>query len=255
MMQKIKNEKNCKPKDASVAIGKPVSQWRARRALRRIGYASEVKKKKPALSDKNIKARLKFAGAHKNWKLDDWKRVKWFDESKFNRYQSDGKQYCWKKPEESLQKRHVQETVKHGGGNVMVWSCFTWWSVGPIKKIDGIMKKEDYLDILQTHLCDFVDKCAYKESDILFQQDGDPKHTSKVVKEWIAKHHFKLMEWPAQSPDLNLIENLWSIVKRRLGLYESVPANQHELWQRVHQNGELFQKKSYKIWWKVCQIE
>jgi len=80
-MQKIKNEKNCKPKDASVAIGKPVSQWTACRALGRIGYASEVKKKKPALSDKNIKARLKFERAHKNWKLDDWNWVIWSDES------------------------------------------------------------------------------------------------------------------------------------------------------------------------------
>jgi len=226
MMQKIKNEKNCKPKDASAAMGKPVSQWTACRALRRIGYASEVKKKKPALSDKNIKARLKFERAHKNWKRGDWERVIWSDEYKFNPYQSDGKQYCCKK----------------GGGNVMVWSCFTWWSVGPIKKIDGIMKK-DYLDILQTHLRELVDKCAYKESDITFQQDGDPKHTSKIVKEWIAKQHFKLMEWLAQSPDLNPIENLWSIVKRRLGLYESVPSNQHELWQRVHQEWRAIPKE------------
>jgi len=51
------------------------------------------------------------------------------------------------------------------------------------------------------------------------------------------------MEWLAQSPDLNPIENLWSIVKRRLGLYESVPANQHELWQRVHQEWRAIPKE------------
>jgi len=55
------------------------------------------------------------------------------------------------------------------------------------------MKKDDYLYILQTHLCDFVDKYAYKESDITLQQDGDPKHMSKIVKELIAKQYFKLM--------------------------------------------------------------
>lgn len=95
------------------------------------------------------------------------------------------------------------------------------------------MRKEDYLNILKTRLHDFIDKSAYPEGEITFQQDGDPKHTAKIVKEWLAKQNFKVMEWPAQSPDLNPIENLWSIVKRRLGQYQSAPCNLDDLWRRV----------------------
>jgi len=58
-------------------------------------------------------------------------------------------------------------------------------------------------------------------------------HTAKIVKEWLAKQNFKDMECPAQSSDLNTIENLWSIVKRRLGQYQAAPCNLDDLWRRV----------------------
>jgi len=66
MMSEMRRNKLLTPKGASLAINKNVSEWTARRALRDIGYISSVKKNKPALSDKNVTARLKFARAHKS---------------------------------------------------------------------------------------------------------------------------------------------------------------------------------------------
>ena len=51
----------------------------------------------------------------------------------------------------------------------MVWGCFMWWNVGPLVKITGIMKKEDYLNILQSNLPDFIDESAYPEEEVIFQ--------------------------------------------------------------------------------------
>lgn len=174
---------------------------------------------------------MAFCRKYQDWTEDDWKRVIWSDESKINRFQSDGKQYYWRRPHERIQKHHVKQTVKHG--SLMIWGCFTWWHMGPLVKIEGIMKKEDYLQILQTNLPDFLDECTYPEEEMGFQQDGDPKHTAKIVKKWLDEPKFQKLMWPAQSPDLNPIENVWSLVKRQLGLHERAPKNMAELMERV----------------------
>ncbi len=56
----------------------------------------------------------------------------------------------------------------------------------------------------------------YGDADFIFQQDLAPAHTAKGTKSWFNDHGVTVLDWPANSPDLNPIENLWGIVKKKM---------------------------------------
>ena len=222
-------------KALSTITNQPLHPNTIRLHLKKSGMKAVVKSKRPLLSARHRKNCMDFAIAHRDWTIEDWKKVIWSDETKINRLGSDGRKWAWKKAGEGLSDRLVQGTVKFGGGSVMVWGCITWQGVGHAAKIDGRMDGDLYLQILKDELLNTLQYHDLNPSDIIFQQDNDPKHTCKKVKEWLKEQDFETMVWPAQSPDLNPIEHLWGYLKRRLGEYENPANGIHQLWDRIQE--------------------
>lgn len=210
-----------------------VSNEAVRKVLRKNGFHGRVKVKKPLLTIRHKKLRLEFAKKYKNYTISDWARVVWSDETKINRFGSDGRQWTWKKPGEPIKDRHVKSTIKFGGGNLMIWGCMTMEGIGECVKVVGRMDATQYVSILERGIQKSLDVWNKNVSDIIFQQDNDPKHTARVTKAWLQDKEFQLLDWPPQSPDLKPIEHLWVEVKRAISEMPGDCPNLSDLWNRT----------------------
>ena len=142
--------------------------------------------------------------------------------------------YTWKPRGEGISDRTTTPTVKHGGGNnLLVWGCMGCNGVGKLKEVEGIMDSQQYIDILEDALQENFEKLGIPEGEQIFQQDNDPKHTSKKASKWFEDNNINVLSWPAQSPDLNPIEHLWNHIKKKLLEYPIPPQGVYQLWERV----------------------
>ncbi|KAL1920009.1 uncharacterized protein VTP21DRAFT_1155 [Calcarisporiella thermophila] len=181
---------------------------------------------------------MEFAKKYKHWSEADWKRVVFSDETQVTFAQASGREYYYKHKSEPLRSRHIRSTLKHGGGSLMAWSCVTSHGVGNLCRIDGGLDSVLYTNILNEDYLGSLDYYGIKKSQVIFQQDNDPRHTSKVTREWLRNKRIDVLEWPSQSPDLNIMVHMWSELKRRLSYYQRLPKNKDELWERIEKEWE-----------------
>lgn len=167
------------------------------------------------------------------------------DESKFNKFGSNGKTYVRRRTNEEFNKRcikPIKPTVKGGSGFIMVWGAITMNGVVLVHKIQSFMDHFIYLNIVKDTLKPFGTKNMRK--DWVYQTDDNPKHTAQVIKQYLEDNKINIMKWSAQSLGLNPIQMLW------IGIDKCVK-------QRKQKNIEILytiiQETSYSISEVRCQ--
>ena len=183
----------------------PVSKSTVKRRLLCNGLRGRVAVPKPLLRRGNRVKRLRWAEKYQHFTEDDWKKVLFTDESKFEIYGGN------RRAGETMIPQSIRPTVRHGGGNIQVWGCFAYSGVGHLQRIDYTMTEEKYHSILQRHaIPSGLHLCG---EGFILQLDNDSKNTSELCKNYLKTVEeqgvLTVMDFPPKSPDLNPIEHLW----------------------------------------------
>lgn len=90
-----------------------------------------------------------------------------------------------------------------------------------------------YVQIMKKELLDSIKYYELDQEEVIFQQDNDPKHTSKLAMDALEELNLNVLEWPSQSPDLNPIEHYWGHVARELKRRTGLITNKDDLWEEL----------------------
>ena len=96
----------------------------------------------------------------------------------------------------------------------MVWGCFSYSGKGKLVILDNTINSIRYQQILCENLIESANTMNLNE--FIFQQDNAPPHTSNLLKLLFRENQVELLPWPANSPDLNPIENIWGYISLEL---------------------------------------
>lgn len=173
------------------------------RVIEEAGYLKQPTGK-PILKQSRHKARLKWARAHRSWKVEDWDKVVWSGESSrlFGTLPTDK---VWCRIGEQIDPSVFYGIQDDDWSFVRYWASIFKNGVGPICILsqDATMTSTRYQDVLENFLL------PYYNPDCIFQHNNVPYHTTKPISKLLSDHNVTVLDWPAQSSDLNPIENIW----------------------------------------------
>lgn len=206
-----------------------VSRETVNRELVKHGYLAYKAPAKPLLSDDNIRERYQFALKHQSWNVARWRSIVFTDECPFRLANPNGRVFIRRQAEEELE----PDTIQHLPSSktiVMVWGAISCEGVGPLVQAKEKIKAKVYLNMFRYRLWRYYP--GLYDGSQLYQDDNAGPHVAHIIDEWFNKNGIQRFDWPAVSPDLSLIEDVWNKIK--FEMRGKVFKNKEELWKEIN---------------------
>ncbi len=183
------------------AAGVSASRTTTHRRMQDMGFSCRIPCVKPLLNNRQRQKHLAWAKDKKDWTAAEWSKVMFSGESKFSISFGNQGPRVWRKRGEAQNPRCLRSSVKFPQ-SVMVWGAMSSAGVGPLCFLRSKVNTAVYQEVLEHFMLPAADQ-LYGDADFIFQQDLAPAHSAKATSTWFKDHGIPVLNWPANSPDLN----------------------------------------------------
>ncbi|GFX16785.1 transposable element Tcb2 transposase [Trichonephila clavipes] len=244
------------------ASGKQISRKTVARRLRGGGLYARRPVVCVPLTRQHRTARLQWCREHHNWTEQDWACVLFSDESRLSLSSDCRRQLIWRESGTAYRPENIQEKDRYPTCSVMVWAGIMINGRTRLHVVaNGTMTGQRYIDeVLLPHVRLFRGAGGDK---FVFMDDNATCHRTLAVQDCLDSEGIQRLVWPARSPDLNPIENVWDALGRQVSGRNYPTTNKNTLnhalteeWDKLPQQllDNVVQNLMYITYSKTCKV-